>query len=120
MRYAHEIRSTGALEVPKAGGGWDKREMDLALRLVETLAGDWEPEKYRDTYTDVLRQAIEQKVEGKEISIPRGQPAPRKVVDLRQALEASLKTPRKELAKAQRERVADKPARGRRRRKRAA
>jgi DNA end-binding protein Ku len=120
MRYAHEIRSPRGLEVPKAGSGWDKREMDLALKLVETLAGDWEPEKYRDTYTEVLRRAIEQKVEGKEISVPPGRPAPRKVVDLREALEASLKTPRKELAKAQREGAAEKPRRGHGRRKRVA
>ena len=119
LRYAHELRSAASLEVPKAGSGWDKREMDLALRLVETLAGEWEPEKYRDTYPDVLRQAIEQKVEGKEISVPRGA-APRKVVDLRKALEESLKTPRKDLAKAHRSEADTRPVRARRRRKRAA
>ena len=127
MRYAHEIRSTEDVDLPKPGAGWDKREMDLALRLVETLAGDWQPEKYRDTYTEVLRQAIEQKVEGKEIGIPQGR-APRKVVDLRKALEESLKTPRKDLAKARPRATGEevsasaeeRPARARRRRKRAA
>ena len=120
MRYAHELRPVSSLEVPKVGSGWDKREMDLALRLVETLAGEWQPEKYRDTYTDVLRQAIEQKVEGKEISVPRGA-APRKVVDLRKALEESLRVPRKDLAKAHRPEAEAKPARApRKRRKRAA
>jgi DNA end-binding protein Ku len=120
MRYAHEIRSAESIDLPKVGSGWDKREMDLALKLVETLAGDWQPEKYRDTYTDVLRQAIEQKVEGKEISVPRER-APRRVVDLTKALEQSLKTPRKELARASRPSGGEaKAAPARRRRKRAA
>jgi DNA end-binding protein Ku len=99
LRYAHEIRSPGSLQLPGPGAGWDKREMDLALKLVDTLAADWEPEKYKDTYTDVLRAAIEAKVEGKEITPTRAR-APRKVVDLVTALEQSLKTPRKDLARA--------------------
>ncbi len=122
LRYAHEIRSADSLDLPKTGQGWDKREMDLALKLVETLAADWEPEKYKDTYTDVLRQAIEAKVEGKELALPKPK-APRKVVDLVKALEQSLKTPRKELARATSRKEKDKdeerreaPARRRRRR----
>jgi DNA end-binding protein Ku len=99
LRYAHEIRATGSLDLPKAGTGWDKREMDLALKLVDTLASDWEPGKYRDTYTAVLRQAIDQKLAGKEISLPQPR-APHKVVSLVKALEQSLKEPRKGLARA--------------------
>jgi DNA end-binding protein Ku len=118
LRYAHEIRSAESLDLPKPGQGWEKREMDLALKLVDTLAADWEPEKYKDTYTDVLRQAIEAKVEGKELALPRPK-APRKVVDLVKALEQSLKTPRKELARAEPRKEDGKretPARRRRRR----
>jgi len=119
LRYAHELRSTDSIDVPKVGRGWDEREMDLALRLIDTLAGEWKPEQYRDTYTDVLRQAIDHKVEGKAISVPRER-GPRKIVDLRTALEQSLKMPRKDLAKAQGRARGAKPARGRRRAKRAA
>jgi DNA end-binding protein Ku len=89
MRFAYELRSPETLHLPRAGAGYDKREMDLALRLVETLSGDWKPEKYKDTYRDVLMEAIEQKVAGKEISIPAPQRPP-KVVDLMEALRASL------------------------------
>jgi DNA end-binding protein Ku len=120
LRYAHEIRSLESLDLPKPGAGWEKREMDLALKLVETLAADWEPEKYKDTYTDVLRQAIEAKVEGKELALPRPK-GPRKVVDLVKALEESLKTPRKALARAEaRKDEAKRETPARRRRKRAA
>src|SRR2546426_1012489 len=76
-----------------------EREMGLALQLIDTLATDWDPKRYRDTYHEELRKAIEAKLEGKEISVP----APRKparVVSLATALEQSLKTPRRDLARA--------------------
>lgn len=53
MRWAHEIRATKDLDVPARGEASDK-EMKLARQLVETLERDWEPEKYRDSYRDVL------------------------------------------------------------------
>jgi DNA end-binding protein Ku len=97
MRFAHEIRSAKDLDLPKAGEGWTKKEMDLAHRLIETLADKWKPEEFRDTYTEVLRKTIEAKVEGKEIELPREERA-RPVGNLMKALEESLA--RKEPAKA--------------------
>jgi len=97
MRFAHEIRSPNDLDLPKAGEGWTKKEMDLAHRLIDTLADKWKPEEFHDTYTEVLRKAIEAKVEGKEIELPREEQK-HPVADLMKALEASLA--RKEPAKA--------------------
>jgi len=99
LRFAHEIRSPESLDLPPAGRGWDKREMTLALQLIDTLASDWDPTRYRDTYHEVLKQAIEQKIKGEEISMPRPR-KPARVVSLARALEQSLKTPRRELSKA--------------------
>jgi DNA end-binding protein Ku len=98
MRFAHEIRSPSDLDLPKAGEGWTKKEMDLAHRLIETLADKWKPEEFRDTYTEVLRKAIEAKVAGKEVELPREE-RHRPVADLMKALETSLL--RKEPAKAE-------------------
>lgn len=89
MRFAHELRSPASLDVPAAGRGYGKAEMDLALRLIDTLAGDWKPEKYKDTYHDVLVKIIEQKAAGREITAPEPAKAP-KVVDLMDALKKSL------------------------------
>ena len=97
MRFAHEIRSPKDLALPKAGEGWSKKEMDLAHRLIDTLADKWKPEEFHDTYTEVLRRAIEAKVEGKEIELPREERV-RPVGNLMKALEQSLA--RKEPAKA--------------------
>jgi DNA end-binding protein Ku len=89
MRFAHEIRSPNDLDLPKAGEGWTKKEMDLAHRLIDTLADKWKPEELRDTYTEVLRKAIEAKVEGKQLELP-AEERPRPVANLMKALEESL------------------------------
>lgn len=90
MRFAHEIRSPKELDLPRAGEGWSKKEMDLARQLVDTLASSWDPTQFRDTYTEVLREVIEAKVEGKQIALP-GAPRRPKVTSLMKALQASLK-----------------------------
>jgi len=56
MRFAHELRSPKDLDLPKAGEGWTKKEMDLAHRLIEALADKWKPEEFRDTYTEAPPQ----------------------------------------------------------------
>jgi DNA end-binding protein Ku len=71
--------------------GLDRREIDLALQLVDTLAGEFDAEKYRDQYRDALLNVIEQKLQGRTPATPATRKPPTKVVDLMQALEASLK-----------------------------
>lgn len=90
MRWAYEIRSPARLDLPKRHAGWDEREMDLALRLIDTLASEFDPRRYEDTYRAVLLKVIEAKVKGKAFALPA--PArPRKVADLTKALEQSLR-----------------------------
>ena len=92
MRFSHEIAPSTELSVPRGAAGLDKREIDLALQLVETLAGSFEPDKYHDQYRETLLKAIEEKVEGREIAVPTSaRKPPTKVVNLMHALEASLK-----------------------------
>ncbi|HWX96110.1 MAG TPA: Ku protein [Solirubrobacteraceae bacterium] len=68
-----------------------KRELEIAEQLIESLAGDFEPGKFRDTYRDEVLALIERKAEGKEIAV---QPAAEEVrapaPDLMSALKASL------------------------------
>jgi DNA end-binding protein Ku len=68
-----------------------KRELDIAKQLVESLAGDFEPDKYRDTYREQVLALIEQKAEGKEIAVqPPAEVLSAPVPDLMSALKASL------------------------------
>lgn len=90
MRFAAEIRPASGLGVPKAGG-YTTQERELARKLVESLAAPWDPTDYKDTYTDVLKKAIKQKIGGKEISVPQPQRQRAVVLDLRKALEESLR-----------------------------
>jgi DNA end-binding protein Ku len=98
MRFAHEIRSPKELDLPGLGQGWTEKEMKLARQLMDTLSDEWDPKKFRDTYTEVLRRIIEAKVEGKEIVTPETPKRPR-VANLMEALQKSLGERR--LAKAE-------------------
>jgi DNA end-binding protein Ku len=68
-----------------------KRELAIAEQLVESLAGDFEPDKYRDTYREQVLAMIERKAQGETIAV---QPAPEEdaapAPDLMSALKASL------------------------------
>jgi DNA end-binding protein Ku len=72
-----------------------KRELEIAEQLVESLAGDFEPDKYRDSYREQVLAMIERKAQGKEIAV---QPEPEEVAepapDLMGALKASLEAVR--------------------------
>ena len=75
------------------------QELKLAQQLVESLAADFEPKKYRDDYQERVKALIEAKLQGKEVATaPQPHLAP--VIDLMEALKKSL---------AEREAVPKKP-----------
>ena len=97
MLFADEVLPPERLEeLPGAAEvKTTKRELDIAMQLVDSLAGDFQPEKYRDTYREQVLALIERKAEGKEIAV---QPPPEEVQtpvpDLMSALKASLEAVR--------------------------
>jgi DNA end-binding protein Ku len=72
-----------------------KRELDVARQLVDSLAGDFNPSAYRDSYREEVLALIERKAQGEEIAV---QPAVEEVSapapDLMSALKASLEAVR--------------------------
>jgi len=75
------------------------KELAIAKQLVESLAGPFEPEKYRDTYRDEVLSLIERKAAGEEIAVqPVREEEPAAVPDLMAALQASLEQVRGEPA----------------------
>ena len=90
LRWAYELRAPSSLGLPSPTTARDRRELELALRLIETLAADWDPKRYKDTYREVLLDIIERKAAGKPIRTPRVERQP-KVRSLMSALEASLR-----------------------------
>jgi DNA end-binding protein Ku len=67
------------------------RELDIAKQLIESLAGPFEPDKYRDEYRDEVLNLIERKAAGEEIAVqPAAEEEAEPVPDLMAALKASL------------------------------
>jgi DNA end-binding protein Ku len=67
------------------------RELSIAKQLVESLSGEFEPDKYRDTYREEVLALIERKAAGEEIAVqPAKEEEEEPVPDLMAALKASL------------------------------
>ena len=68
-----------------------KRELDVAKQLVDSLAADFNPDSYRDTYREEVLALIERKAQGEEIAVqPAVEEDTAPVPDLMSALKASL------------------------------
>jgi DNA end-binding protein Ku len=68
-----------------------KRELEIAQQLIESLATEFEPGKFRDTYREEVLALIERKAEGKEIAVqPPAEEVRAPAPDLMTALKASL------------------------------
>jgi DNA end-binding protein Ku len=93
LRYADELKDPADLEIPKAKV--TPKELDMALRLVEDMADEWHPDKYKDTYKDDLLKRIKAKVkagETEELTEPEKEPRKEKaeVIDLMSLLKKSV------------------------------
>ena len=89
LHYADELRP--ASEVPIGEGDVKPTELALAKQLIEQAASDkFEPTKYRDNVRDRVMDAIQRKVEGQEITAEPTQDGSGKIIDLMEALKASL------------------------------
>jgi DNA end-binding protein Ku len=93
MRFADEVVSPEELDdaFPAEKPEVQKREVEMARQLIDSLASDFDPGQYRDEYRQELLSLIEQKAEGKEVVTREGEePEPTKAPDLMAALEESL------------------------------
>jgi DNA end-binding protein Ku len=93
MRFADEVVSPDELEdvIPQNGRKLEKREVEMAGQLIESLSGEFDPKKYRDEYREELLSLIERKGRGEEIvEAVSEEPKPTKAPDLMAALEESL------------------------------
>ena len=110
LRYADELKDPAELEIPKARV--TAKELDMALRLVEDMADEWHPDKYKDTYKDDLLKRIKQKVkagETEELTAPEKEPRKEKsadVIDLMSLLKKSVEHKPKPARRAARKRRA--------------
>ena len=94
MRFADEVVAPDELGeevVPQDGGKLEKREVDMAKQLIDSLTSDFDPGKYRDEYREELLSLIDRKAQGESVVEPVSEePKPTKTPDLMAALEESL------------------------------
>jgi DNA end-binding protein Ku len=98
MLFSDEVIAPESLEELAAADGDVKtsdRELAMANQLIESLASDFEPGKYRDEYRERVLDLIERKAQGETIVIEEPAAEPEKVPDLMAALEASIASAKK-------------------------
>jgi DNA end-binding protein Ku len=89
MRFADEVVDRSDLRVPPLRREPSPKEIEMARRLVDTLATDWRAARHRDSYTADVVALIGRKAKGEQIEPP--EPEQREAPDdLSAALEASL------------------------------
>jgi DNA end-binding protein Ku len=70
-------------------------ELAMASSLIDSMAGDFDPNEYTDNYRAALQEVIDAKVSGREIvAPPEAEAAPTAAVDLMAALKASVERAR--------------------------
>ena len=90
MRFADELVDESKFAFP-AATGIRKGELDMAKALVNSLAAEWDPEKYTDEYRANLMRIIEGKIKGKEVTLEAPEePRQAEVIDLMERLRRSL------------------------------
>jgi DNA end-binding protein Ku len=90
MHYSDEIRSFD--EVPLGEETTlNQGELELAIQLIDQIAHDeFEPEKYKDEVRERIWAVIQQKVEGQEVTEIEEEAPKAQIIDLMEALKASL------------------------------
>jgi DNA end-binding protein Ku len=89
LLYADEVRSID--DVPIESADVSSKELDLAKLLVEQRAADgFKPEEYEDDVRKRVLSLIQKKVEGQEISLVEPKETGGQIIDLMEALKASL------------------------------
>jgi DNA end-binding protein Ku len=89
LHYADEVRSMK--DVPLPEGEVKPAELALALQIIEQLKTDaFKPDKYRDTVRDRMQEQIDAKIAGQEIVAEPTEEPETQIIDLMEALKASL------------------------------
>src|SRR5213080_2202444 len=88
MYYEEEVRKVEGFGAPDVE--LKEAEVKVAHQLIEALADEWDPEKYKDSFQENLKQLIETKLEGGEVAAVEKPKKLAPVIDLMAALKQSL------------------------------
>src|SRR3954471_19300343 len=89
LHYADELRPTTEVAIP--AGDVKEAELKLAKQLIDQTSNEsFEPNKYKDTVRERMLETIQRKVEGQDITGDVSPAGETKMLDLMEALKASL------------------------------
>jgi DNA end-binding protein Ku len=88
IRFSEEIRKPADLKLPTTKV--TKKEVDMALSLIDNYTEEFDFEKYKDVYIDQLTKIIESKKSGKKTKVKKFESQPTPAKDLMAQLKASL------------------------------
>ena len=95
MYFHEEVQACPARKEVKV----DKKELQLAVSLIEQMTSPFKPEKYKDEYNQKIMKAIEKKIAGNKIVKSKNQKEPQKIINIMEALQKSLKPEKKKKVK---------------------
>ncbi len=90
LRYAYEVRDQAAYfeDIPELKLPAEMKQ--LAAHILDTKAGHFEPTKFVDHYETALVELLRAKQAGRIVEAPKDEPAPQRVINLMDALRASI------------------------------
>lgn len=86
--FHEEIQKAPAIKKTKV----QKKELDLAINLINQMTETFKPEKFKDEYNEKIKKAIKRKISGNEIIETKDEPQPAKIINLMEALQKSLQS----------------------------
>ena len=89
MRFDSEIRKPDQLNIPE-GKKVPAQELDMAIQLIDHLSTTFEPAKFKDTYTRVLKKAIKDQAQKGAVKHKMPEQEPAEVIDIMSKLRQSL------------------------------
>ncbi len=91
MYFSDEVRDPATeIEGVPVEADIKARELETAKLLIDSMATDWDPAEYHDTYRKLVEGLIDQKRQGEVVTTDKREPALPPVVDLMEALRASV------------------------------
>jgi DNA end-binding protein Ku len=94
MYFADEVRNPKDIDTPAKLRG-NTKELKIAEQLIDSLTVEFDPKRYKDTYRAEILELIKRKAKGETIAVEEPEEPKAEVVDLVEALRASLDAKKK-------------------------
>src|ERR1700730_16835039 len=94
LNWPDEIRSVEGLKGLDGEVKINPKELEMAKALIESLADTFDPSRYKDEYKEAVMKVVQAKIDGEVIEAPAA-PQTAKVMDLMEALRASVEQAKK-------------------------